>query len=105
MELTVYWTQHAEDKLDDIFQYYKIKASQRTALKLINGIIDTTIDLDKNPEIGQLESLLSERTQEFRYLVHKNYKIIYWVNHSLLRIEIANIFDSRQNPEKMKDVT
>ena len=26
MELTVYWTKHAEDKLEDIFHYYKSKA-------------------------------------------------------------------------------
>tara|TARA_R110002124_G_scaffold109723_4_gene263159 strand:+ start:22067 stop:22384 length:318 start_codon:yes stop_codon:yes gene_type:complete len=101
MELEVYWTQIAEDKLNDIFIYYKLKAGHRVAQKLINGIVDTTIDLEKTPKIGQKENLLSDRTQNFRYLVHKNYKVIYWINEKQNRIEIANVFDCRQNPEKM----
>ena len=39
MELTVYWTQFAEDKLTDIFEYYKYNAGVRVAQNLINGII------------------------------------------------------------------
>jgi len=101
MELTVYWSQLAEDKLEDIFHYYKFKASKRIAANLINGIIDFTIDLEKTPEIGQKEFLLKEREQDFRYLVYKNYKIIYWINKNQKRIEIVNIFDTRQNPEKI----
>jgi plasmid stabilization system protein ParE len=38
MELEVYWTQIAEDKLNDIFSYYKSKAGHRVAQRLINGI-------------------------------------------------------------------
>ena len=101
MELIVYWTQFAEDKLDDIFNYYKLKASLIIAQNLTNGILDATIDLAKNPQIGQKEILLSERIQEFRYLVYKNYKIIYWVNVEKHRIEIINVFDTRQNPAKL----
>lgn len=33
MELTVYWTRFAENKLDDIFDYYKTKAGISVALK------------------------------------------------------------------------
>jgi len=101
MELTVYWSQLAEDKLDDIFNYYKIKANKSTAQKLINGIVDATIDLDKNPLVGQKEPLLVDKIHEFRYLVYKNYKIIYWINKQYRRIEIANVFDCRQNPVKI----
>ena len=104
MELEVYWTQLAENKLDDIFNYYKIKASHKTAQKLINGIVDSTIDLEKNPQIGQKEPLLPEHNENFRYLVYKNYKIIYWINTDSKRIEIANVFDCRQNPEKMNEI-
>lgn len=31
MELTVYWTVFAEDKLNDIFEYYKFTAGIRIA--------------------------------------------------------------------------
>ncbi len=103
MELEIFWSQFAEDKLQDIFYYYKHKASLKVARKIINEIVDKTIDLDKNPKIGQLEDLLKERPQEFRYLVSSNYKIIYYANVETKRIVIANVFDTRQNPEKLKE--
>jgi plasmid stabilization system protein ParE len=104
MGLVVYWTQFAEDKLDDIFKYYELKASYRIAKKLVTGIIDKTIGLDKNPHIGQREELLLNRVQDFKYLVFKNYKIIYWINHDKNRIEIVNVFDTRQNPLKITKI-
>ena len=104
MELAVYWTRFAENKLDDIYDYYKSKASTKIARKLITGIIDKTIGLDKNPHIGQKEELLSDRSQNFRYLVFKNYKIIYWINQNKNRIDIVNVFDTRQNPLKIKNI-
>ncbi len=102
MELAVYWTRFAEDKLDDIYDYYESKAGKRIARKLISGIIDKTIGLDKNPHIGQKEELLSDRPQKFRYLVFKNYKIIYLISQNKNQIDIVNVFDTRQNPLKIK---
>lgn len=104
MELAVYWTQFAEDKLEDVFSYYIEKASEKIALNLVNGIIDKSLELEKNPLIGQKEMLLSDRIQEFRYLVYKNYKIIYWVNEANQRVEIVNLFDCRQNPLKISEI-
>ena len=74
MELTVYWTQFAEDKLEDIFLYYCEKASLRVAHNLIDEIIEKSMGLSKNPFIGQIELLLTGRIQEFRYFVSNNYK-------------------------------
>ena len=102
MELEVYWTQFAQDKLSEIFDYYEITASSRTARNLVIGIIDQTIVLGKNPNIGQIEELLISRPEKFRYLVYKNYKIIYWVNTIKNRIDIVNVFDTRQNPDKIE---
>lgn len=103
MGLEVYWLQLAEDKLKDIYSYYKVKAGNKIAKKLINGIVDTTIGLEKHPEIGQIETSLKERTTEFRYLVFKSYKIVYRINYNSNLIEIANVFDVRQNPEKLEE--
>ncbi len=103
MELEVYWLQFAEDKLDDSYRYYKLKAGKQTAHKLINGIVDATVDLNKQPEIGQIEFGLADRNQVFRFLVFKNYKIVYRINTDLKRIEIANVFDCRQDPEKIQE--
>ena len=53
------------------------------------------------PEIGQREELLIDREQEFRYLICENYKVIYLVNSPENRIEITDVFDTRQNPVKI----
>ncbi len=104
MELEVYWVQFAENKLWEIYNYYKLNAGVTIAKKIVNGIVDTTTNLKQYPKIGQIEIYLSNRDEEFRYLVYKNYKIIYWVNLELSRIEIVNIFDVRQSPEKIKQM-
>ncbi|HEX9825482.1 MAG TPA: type II toxin-antitoxin system RelE/ParE family toxin [Flavobacteriaceae bacterium] len=105
MELEVYWLELAENKLEDIYIYYSFKASERVAKKLINGIVDSTIGIEKQPEIGQIEISLKHRKQEFRYLVFKNYKIVYWINYDFKRIEITNVFDTRQDPQKIKETS
>ena len=43
MDLTVYWTRFAENKLDDIFDYYETNVSNRTAQELVKGIIVTPL--------------------------------------------------------------
>lgn len=103
MDLEIFWTQFAEDKLQDIFDYYKVKAGIKTSRKIITQIVDRTIDLSKNPRIGPEEELLKDRSQEFRFLVSTNYKIIYYINFETKRIVIANVFDVRQNPEKIQE--
>lgn len=103
MELEVYWLELAENKLEDIYSYYLIKASKRVAENLVNGIVDSTIGIEKQPAIGQVETSLKHREQEFRYLLFKNYKIVYWINYDFRRIEIANVFDTRQDPDKINE--
>ena len=104
MALTVYWTQFAENKLEDVFVYYSQIDSLTTASRLVDKIISRSLELEKNPFMGQKEILLSDRLQEFRYLVYKNYKLIYWINQEKKTIEILNLFDCRQNPEKLNEI-
>ena len=51
--MIVYWTQFAEEKLEDIFEYYSIKASSRVVHKLIEGLINQSTKLEKYPFIGK----------------------------------------------------
>lgn len=101
MGLKIYWTLFAENELKNIFDYYKKEAGLRVARKLILGIQNELVKLLLQPELGQQEELLKSRPENFRYLVYKSYKIIYWVNISKSRIEIIDVFDTRQNPIKM----
>lgn len=105
MGLEVYWTEFSEMELAKIFSYYNEVAGFKIAKNLIEAIINETLKLEHQPEMGQVEELLKNRKQQFRYLVFKNYKIIYWINHSKKRIEINDVFDTRQNPDKIKRIT
>lgn len=102
MELTLFWTEFAKSELEKIYQYYKKRASIVIAKKLIIAIYNETLDLQKQPQKGQIEELLKDRSQGFRYLVCKNYKIIYWINEPKQQVEIFDVFDTRQNPIKIK---
>ena len=100
--MKIFWTSFAKRELRNIFEYYKINASSKIAKNLVTQIVEQTKILDFQNKIGQKEEFLSDRKENFRYLVHKNYKIIYWFNEQKNRIEIVDIFDTRQNPTKIE---
>ncbi|SRR6056297_1107683 len=101
MGLKIVWTQFSQKELEKIYLYYKEKAGKKLAKKLIQEIYTDTLKLQAHPEIGQVEAFLKDRKEQFRYLVSGHYKIIYWINEPKGRIEIVDVFDSRQNPIKM----
>jgi plasmid stabilization system protein ParE len=102
MELKLFWTDFSQKELEKIYEYYSEIADVRIAKKLVSGIYDEALKLKTQPRIGQREELLKDRKQEFRYLVYKNYKVIYWINEKENRIEINDVFDTRQNPIKIE---
>jgi len=104
MELKIYWTDFSKNELQKIFSYYVENASLRVAKNLVLGIEKKTTILKTKPNIGQEEEFLKDRKQGFRYLVFKNYKIIYWINKVKNQIEISDVFDTRQDPIKLKKV-
>ncbi len=101
MKLKVIWSQSAEYRLDEIFEYYSERASKKIARKIVHEIISATNSLKNTPFLGQIEPLLDERIETYRYLVIKNYKIIYSVNENRYLLKIADVFDTRQNPNKL----
>lgn len=100
--MNIFWTEFAKNRLSDIFDYYKNKVSLQTARKLITSILNHSKTLSKYPLKCPLEENLKDRPQEFRYSIIKNYKLIYWINVEKNRIEIVHVFDTRQNPLKLK---
>ena len=101
MELRIHWTSFATDQLREIFTYYKKRVSLRLARKIVTDIIDSANVLKSNPELGPIEELLVSRKENFRYFIYSNYRLIYWVNEKSHQIEIVDVFDTRQNPEKI----
>ncbi len=102
MALKIIWSEFAETQLDEIYEFYEKKASPGIAKKLVKGIINEPKKLIKTPHIGQEEELLQQRKIHYRYLVFKNYKLIYSVDAENGFIKIADVFDTRQNPPKLE---
>ncbi|KAF2327674.1 type II toxin-antitoxin system RelE/ParE family toxin [Flavobacterium nitrogenifigens] len=102
MKLKIVWSQFAENELDKIHDYYLHKAGIRVAKKIIKEIIPEPSKLISNNFSTQIEELLLDREKEYHYLVCKNYKIIYSVDKENKQIQIAAVFDTRQNPVKLK---
>ena len=104
MEFEIVWSQFAEKQLDEIYDYYVENASKRVAKTILQNLLNTPNQLKLNPFIGQIENLLKGRIITYRYLIYKNHKIIYSVDQENGLIKISDVFDTRQNPEKIKRI-
>jgi|SRR6056297_210128 len=102
MEIKVLWTETALNNLEDIFEFYKYQESISIAKNLVKEIVQSTIRLQKFPYIGKKEKSLANRKNEYRFIIEKHYKNIYWIEDNY--IKIATVFDYRQNPEKIKQL-
>lgn len=97
--MKIVWTEFAINNLKSIFNYYKLNVSTNVAQKIRNQILKSTIQLQNNPKSGQIEFYLEELNKNHRYLISGKYKIIYRIEKN--SIIINDVFDGRQNPNKM----
>lgn len=94
------WTKPAQKDLQNIYDYYS-KISFSIAERQVIRIIDAVDILGTGfAKMGQKEPLLKNYGYEYHYLVKDNYKIIYRILPSEIVIDM--VFDTRQNPEKIK---
>ncbi|MBK9147113.1 MAG: type II toxin-antitoxin system RelE/ParE family toxin [Flavobacteriales bacterium] len=92
-------SEYAASRLDEIWDYYAEEASERVADKITKKIVDDIDWLLEHPRGGQVEPLLDHLGLGHRRKVSGNYKIIYRIIDDL--IFVSDIFDARQDPEKM----
>lgn len=100
--MRIIWTDLAKANVKEIYTYYKEKVSIKVAKSVKNKIINKTRLLTKNPEMGQVEENPMVVNRGFRYLVEGNFKIVYKVFKTDKAILISTVFDTRQNPTKLK---
>jgi plasmid stabilization system protein ParE len=94
-------TDFAKSELQKIYNYYQSVASDVTALKVIERILDAIEVLERTPNLGTAEQLLESLQNKYFYIVSGNYKIIFY--RTIKVIFITDIFDCRQNPKKILD--
>jgi plasmid stabilization system protein ParE len=92
-------SEYAAARLDDIWDYYAVEASERVADRITSKIVDDIDWLLEHPRGGQNEPLLDHLGLGHRRKVSGHYKIIFRIIDDL--IFVSDIFDTRQDPEKM----
>ncbi|MEO5571469.1 MAG: type II toxin-antitoxin system RelE/ParE family toxin [Bacteroidia bacterium] len=100
--MKIFFTQLAKEKLKEIYLFYKRTASVSSAKSIKKKILSDIKKLSKNPRIGNEEDALKYLKLSYRKLISGNYKIIYRIIEN--QIIIDTIFDSRQEPEKLKKI-
>lgn len=98
--MKVVWTKFALKALFEVFTYYKTNVSSTIAANIKNNILSSSSQLQTNPLLGVKEEFLNDLGEGHRSLIRGNYKVIYKiVNEQLF---ITDVFDTRQNPDKIK---
>ncbi|MFN3849241.1 MAG: type II toxin-antitoxin system RelE/ParE family toxin [Spirosomataceae bacterium] len=92
-------TEFAEKDLVEIESFLKIYSPNR-AEELFDKIFDKFELITNFPQIGQEEFTIKSKSVTLRYVIEKQYKIIYSIEPQ--NIVIHRVFDTRQNPKKLK---
>ena len=98
--MKVFWTRFALDSLSEIYYYYLKNVNVNIASNIRDSILSSTKQLEKYPQSGQTEELLMDLEEGHRYISRGNYKILYKTQNK--KVYITHVFDTRQNPEKIK---
>jgi plasmid stabilization system protein ParE len=101
MAIEVIWSEFAKFQLKEIFIYYKRETSLQTAKKITSEITKEVKILKLHIELGQKEELITYKPNNYRYLVKGNYKLIYTFDEENNFIKIVDVFDCRQNSDKI----
>ncbi|WP_396185481.1 type II toxin-antitoxin system RelE/ParE family toxin [Flavobacterium sp.] len=94
--IEILWDNQAKSDLKLIFEFIKIKSIQG-AKNVVKDIIKQSKNIHY-PEQYQVDEIIGE---PYRRMVVRDYKIIYKI-HSETEIRILQIFDTRQNPIKLR---
>ncbi|WP_310554392.1 type II toxin-antitoxin system RelE/ParE family toxin [Flavobacterium sp.] len=94
--IRILWDNEAISDLKIIFDFLKLKSHQG-AKNVIKDVVNQSRDIHFTNQY-QVDEYLGE---PFRRMVVRDYKIIYKVQ-SESEIRILQIFNSRQNPSKLK---
>jgi plasmid stabilization system protein ParE len=94
------YTQQALDSLKESLELVAPHVNNERLHKVRDKILDRADNIVKNPYAGRREEYLEHLGLDHRRVIESHYKIIYRVISQT--IYITDIFDSRQDPMKMK---
>jgi plasmid stabilization system protein ParE len=94
--MKIVWSKKAVNSLQIIYDYLA-EQSPEAADKVANEILDKADAICPYPDKHQIEEKLGA---PFRYALYSHYKIIFRPYYNTVRI--YKVFDTRQNPSKLK---
>lgn len=94
------FTEQALKSLEECLEFIAPHVSIETLETMRNRILDRADKLLKSPSSGRKEEYLEHLGLNHRRVIDSHYKIIYRVVNKT--IFITDIFDSRQDPNKMR---
>ena len=99
--MKLFFTRSSLRRLTQIEDYHVTNGSTRKGKKTVKEIRNRAKMLEDNPQLGHTEENLEHLAQGHRsLLVGTLYKIVYLIAAPV--ILITDIFDVRQDPDKMK---
>jgi len=96
----VVYTEQAIRSLQEALDFIASEVTEKKYNEIRDKILDTAESLASQPHLGQEEPVLEHLGLGHRRLIEGNYKIIYRITKEC--IYITDIFDTRQDPSKMK---
>ncbi len=94
------YTLPARQRLTEIEDYLTVHASERSAIRIVDGLLKKAQSLAANPLKGRPVRQLAHRGKEHRGLSASRYKVIYYVEGET--IYITDFFDTKQHPARMR---
>ncbi len=102
--MRVIWLPQAKRQLRLIAGYILREFGQKARNEFIQEVHRANNLLADNPNMGAVETLLADRTIEYRsYVVNHLNKIIYFIKDD--HIEVADFWDVRREPKKLQEQT
>ena len=93
-------TKPAQQAFEHIYDTFFEFAGKRYADQMVDRVDDRLNTILKHPFIGHPETLLSNRSRDYRAIsINKNYRMIYYVSNDT--IWIVDFWDRRNNPAKL----
>lgn len=99
MSNRIIWTAFAHYQLELVYEF-AYEQSPTYADKVIEGIDESIQQLIEFPLSGTVEQRLIGLANEYRYVLYGYFKVIYRIEPART-VVIVNVFDTRQDPEKL----
>ena len=98
--MKILYTEQSLISLQESLDFISKEVSLEKLIEIRDQILDSTDILVKYPKLEKKEEYLEHLNLNHRRIIEGHYKIIYRIDKKI--IYITDIFDTRQEPKKMK---